>query len=210
MKFLVGLFLLLSQYTLAQTETSAEKAIVAGNPYLLKDWAEGVVRYSSGRVVSQFRLKFDCSRNGLLLQFDNNTFSADANVKEFVLFPKGRKAGDSLLFRKGYPAGGQGTAETFYQVLVTGKCSLLQLHACDIVEVRDVLAGASRRHYEDKKLFYLLQKDTLTELPQDKEALLEIFRDNETVVQFIKEAPLKWRSASDFVQLVQQLNAGVY
>src|SRR6185503_13571551 len=74
---------------------------IAGNPYLLNGWNDGVIKFSSGRVVKQFKIKFDCLNNQLLLQFEGNTFAAESKVTEFVIYPKGKK-NDSMVFRKGY------------------------------------------------------------------------------------------------------------
>src|SRR5262245_42784000 len=104
MKQILWCLLLLAQSIFGQDDSD-----ISGNPYLFKDWSNGTVRFSSGREMKQFKLKFDAFRNQLLLQFEGSTFAAESKVQEFVLLQKK----DSLVFRKGFPP----NENTFYQVL---------------------------------------------------------------------------------------------
>ena len=88
----------------AQDVQNSDIDNASGSPYLLKDWSDGVVIFKSGRVVKQFKLRFDCARNRLMLQFDGASFAAESHVKEFILYTKTGKNKDSLVFRKGYPS----------------------------------------------------------------------------------------------------------
>ncbi|WP_315822521.1 hypothetical protein [Paraflavitalea speifideaquila] len=90
MKYLLWCLLLVAQQGLAQDPESSisddQISNASGNPYLFKDWVDGVVFFKSGRVVKQFKLRFDCARNRLMLQFEGNAFAAESQVKEFVLY----------------------------------------------------------------------------------------------------------------------------
>jgi len=151
MKFPImkGLYLLLYlgcwEGVLAQTTdrvtTSQETPIyndVSGSAFLIRDWSEGVIRFSSGRVSTQFKLKFDCVKNQLNLQFNGSTFATESKVKEFVLYTKNGNTPDSMVFRKGFPAADKGNEETYFQVLVEGKAMLLCLHLKLIAEEQQI------------------------------------------------------------------------
>ena len=99
MKHIAWCLLLLCQCALGQT-TKDDDNTVSGNPYLFKEWCDGVVRFSSGRTLNQFKLKFDCLKNALLLQFNGSAFAAESKVQEFVMYPKKK---DSLLCLKSGP-----------------------------------------------------------------------------------------------------------
>ena len=51
---------------------------VSGSPYLVDAWNEGFIRFASGRVASQFKIKFDCITNKVVLQFNGSTFNTEA------------------------------------------------------------------------------------------------------------------------------------
>lgn len=213
MKYCLWCLLLLSQLAWSQTGEEVRTAKngneydgVAGNPYILKDWADGVVRFNNGRVMNQFKLKFDCSRNRLILQFDGASFPAEGNIKEFVIYTKSGKKKDSMVFRKGFPAIDRGTAETFYHIMLPGKATLLRLVSRNIVEEKDLLASNHRRFFEDEELFYLWKDGTMTHLPKDKGALLLKFPDNPGIVQYITAEQFRMKSPDDFLKIVGKYN----
>ena len=210
MKNIAWCLLLLCQCALGQTSNlvkTDELTDVTGNPYLFKDWNEGVVRFASGRSMTQFKLKFDCFKNILLLQFEGNVFAADAKVQEFVLYTKTGKTKDSLLFRKGFPAVDRFSDNTYYQVLFRGKVQLLRLIFRTVIEEKQVVTvnGQSSRHLENAEQYYLFQDGQMVLLPDDKSELATAFKDQKNAIAaFIGNQQLKMRNADDFVQVVKK------
>lgn len=200
---------------LAQSQTTAvdEKSgratnfsDVAGNPYLFRDWSDGLVRFTSGRLMKQFKLKFDCAQNRLMLQFNGSVFGAESKISEFVIFQKNGKKTDSLLFRKGFPKSGLATEETFYQVLAEGPVTLLQLFSKNIIEEKQIANSPTRRYQDDNKLF-LFRNRQLIAVSKDKHALAELFADkSQELKRFIEENDLKMKSMADMTRVVQKYN----
>jgi hypothetical protein len=206
MKHLAWCLLLLSQVALGQTTKEDDLNTITGNPYLFKDWCDGVVRFSSGRTVTQFKLKFDCLKNMLLLQFNGSAFAAESKVREFVMYPKNK---DSLLFRRGFPATDKTADNTYFQVLLQDKASLLRLVARNVIEEKQLVTvnGRISRRMEDAEYYYLLQNGTMTLLPTNRNDLPATFADKqEPVARFIAAQQLKMHSPEDFVQVVKKYN----
>ena len=181
---------------------------VAGSAFLLKDWSNGVIRFSSGRVSTQFKLKFDCVRNQLNLQFQGSTFATESNVREFVIYTKNGKTPDSMVFRKGFPAVEKGNEETYFQVLVEGKSMLLCLHVKNIAEEEQLASKVVYRRISDQEVFYLLKEGKMTNLPNDKILIVERFPEHaELIRKYISENQLKFRNAPDFAKLIVYYNS---
>jgi hypothetical protein len=211
MKYIFWCLLLLSAGAIAQTKETrrpgSEYDGVAGTPYLLKDWVNGTVYYKNGRVVTQFRLRFDCPHNYLQMEFKGQSFAPQTNsITSFVLYPKNSK--DSMVFRKGFPPIGTYNAETFYQVLLTGKASLLHVLSKTIVEEKDVLPSSTKRFFEDEDHFFLLTNNVITELIKgDREKLAAQFPTQQAaLLKFMNEAEMKMKSADDFKKFVVKYN----
>lgn len=178
---------------------------VSGNPYFLKDWSEGIIRFSSGKVTDKFKLKFHSAQNRLLLQFNGSTFAAESKVNEFVMYTKNKK--DSFWFRKGFPDTERGNEETYYQVLETGPVTLLKLAAKNIVEEKDILSTKPSRHYEDVEQFYILRDGVMYKIDKETARLQDILIDRkEELNNYISEQQLKMRSAEDFTKVVRKYN----
>ena len=202
------------QVALAQTTdrvtTSTDPPIyndVSGSPFLIKDWSEGVIRFSSGRVSTQFKLKFDCVKNQLNLQFNGTSFATESKVKEFVIYTKNGNTRDSMLFRKGFPAVDKGNEETYFQVLLEGKAMLLCLHVKHIAEEQQIASKVVYRRITDQDFYYLLKDGKMTELPNDKILIAEKFPGHdEPIKKYISEHQLKFRNAADFTKLIVYYN----
>lgn len=203
--------LLLCCFALTQTSgqpaskiTDAEFDGVRGSPFLSDDWADGVVRFTSGRVVNQFKIKFDCARNRLMLQFGGSSFATESKISSFTVFTKNK---DSMVFRKGFPKVDDSNEETFYQVLLQGKTTLLRLFQKNIVEEKDLLASSKRRYFEEDEVFYLLKEGSMIRLQEDKNNVVQSFPDKAPVLQeFITAQQLKMKSAGDFIKLAGKYN----
>lgn len=205
MKHIAWCLLLLCQCALGQTTKENELNTITGNPYLFKDWCDGVVRFTSGRTLNQFKLKFDCLKNVLLLEFNGSAFAAESKVQEFVMYPKKK---DSLLFRRGFPATDKTTENTYFQVLLQDKASLLRLIARNIIEEKQVVSnGRVDRRMEDVEFYYLLQNGAMTLLPADRTELPEKFGDKkEPIAAFIAAQQLRMHTPEDFVLVVKKYN----
>jgi hypothetical protein len=179
-----------------------------GNPYIIKDWSEGLVKFTSGRIVNQFKLRFDCVRNQLILQFQGSTFAAESKVKEFVMYTNSGKKKDSLVFRKGYPAIDKGNENTYYQVLLEGKTQLLRLIAKNVVEEKELIASArARGRLEEEEKYYLLKEGTMILLPPDRAQILNALPGQATALaQFITDNNLRFRTQADYIQLAKKYN----
>ena len=181
---------------------------ISGNPYLLNNWNYGVIKFTSGRIVKQFKLKFDCLNNQLLLQFEGNTFAAESKVTEFVIYPKGKSKNDSMVFRKGFPSIDRGNENTYYQVLLDGKSTLLRLFIKLIIEEKQIVGGSVSKKTDDDEQFYLLQDKAMITLPREKNSVHESFPlHKDELRQYIVKEQLKMRNAGDFVKLVQYYNS---
>ncbi|WP_127132243.1 hypothetical protein [Pseudoflavitalea rhizosphaerae] len=211
MKQILWCLLLVSASCYSQTNQSGKPGSdydgVAGSPYLLKDWVNGTVYYRNGRVVTQFKLRFDCPRNFLQMEFKGQTFSPQiSSITSFVLYPKNSK--DSMIFRKGYPASGSYNAETFYQVLMPGKASLLYILSKTIVEDKDILPSSTKRFFEEEDEFFLFSNGAITKLiKNDREKLAAQFpAQKEALLQFMNDSAMKMKSAEDFMKFTTKYN----
>ena len=203
------LLLLVAQRGLAQDPTAKDDQIAnaSGNPYLFKDWADGVVIFKSGRVVKQFKLRFDCARNRLMLQYEGASFAAESQVKEFVLYTPSRKNKDSMLFRKGFPAVDKNSEDTYYQVLVGGKAVLLRLFTKVIIEEKQLVNANNHTRLEDEEFYYLLQDGVMTSLPRDKEDLVKKLPvQADPLKQFVAQQMFRMDKAEDFVKIITKYN----
>jgi hypothetical protein len=211
MKQILWSLLLIGAGAFSQTNAPARPGSeydgVAGSPYLFKDWVNGTVYYKNGRIVNQFKLKLDVCRNYLLMEFKGQTFAPQvSSITSFVLYPKDSK--DSMVFRKGFPPTGTYNNETFYEVLSSGKASLLHILERTIVEEKDLLPSNTKRFFEDHDQYFLLSNGQLIQLiKEDREKLARQFPEHEdALLRFMNEEQLKMKTAADFIRFAEKYN----
>ncbi|MBO9203547.1 MULTISPECIES: hypothetical protein [Niastella] len=205
MKHIAWCLLLLCQCALGQATKEDDLNSITGNPYLFKEWCDGVVRFTSGRTVTQFKLKFDCLKNVLILEFNGSAFAAESKVQEFVMYPKKK---DSLIFRRGFPATEKTSENTYFQIQVQGKATLLRLPARNIIEEKQIVSnGRVNRRMEEADYYYLLQNGTMTLLPDERNELPAKFGDKkEPIAAFITAQQLKMHTPEDYALVVKKYN----
>lgn len=211
MKQILWSLLLISAGAFSQTTESPSQGSeydgVAGSPYLFDDWVNGTVYYKNGRVVNQFKLKLDVCRHYPLMEFKGQTFAPQvSSITSFVLYPKNSK--DSMVFRKGFPAIGTYNTETFYEVLSTGKTTLLHFLERAIIEHKELLSSGNKKFFEDQDQYFLLSNGQMLQLvTDDKEKLAKQFPDHEAaLLKYMNDEQLKMRSAEDFKKFVVKYN----
>lgn len=216
MKVLASVIMILSfgwasAQTTENTGTNNDPPIyndVSGSPYVVRDWSEGVIRFNSGRVTDQFKIKFDCITNRLMLLFKGSSFASESKVKEFVLYIKSGAGKDSMVFRRGFPGTKKANDETFYQVLVEGKTTLLCLHVKQITEEQQIASKVIYRRIRDEQEYYLLKDGMMTVFPSDKPSIVQMLHDqSEKIQQFINEQQIRFRNAEDFRKLIVYYNS---
>lgn len=181
---------------------------VSGTPYFMSAWTDGIIRFSSGRATNQFRIRFDCIQNKVLLQFNGSSFTTESKIREFLIFPNGLKGNDSLLFRKGFPVNGSANEETFYQVVLWDKNSLLCLPVKKISEERQIASKTIYRRIQDDFEYYLLKDNKLHKLSMLRQEVAPLFPDHqEELRKFIDENQLRFREVQDLVKLVKYYNS---
>lgn len=214
-----GLFacalILFMHTTKAQTTEATEQGDaqpsfhdVSGSAYLIRDWTAGVIKFSSGRTTNQFKLKFDCIANRVLLQFNGSSYATESKIREFVIYPKGFSSQDSMVFRKSFPAIDMANEETYYQVLLDDSAVLLKLHLKLVSEERQLVSKIVYRRIRDDLKYFLLLNGKMAELPADKSAIPNLFGDKASLIkEFIETKQLKFRSQQDFIDLLKFFNS---
>lgn len=210
MKQILWALLLISTGALAQKEQArpgSEYDGVAGSPYLYKDWVKGTVYYKNGRIVDQFKLRFDCARNFLQLEFKGQSFAPQvATITSFVMYPKDSK--DSVIFRKGFPVHGTFNGDTFYEVMQAGKAPLLHLLSKSIIEKKDMIPNATTKYFEEEDLYFMVVKGSNIQLEKgDREKLAKQFPEQEAaLLKYMNDEELKMRTAGDFRKFAAKYN----
>jgi hypothetical protein len=178
-------------------------ATVTGSPFLFSDWSEGWVKFANGNKLRHFKIKLDCAKNQLLLQYGGSTFAAESRISEFMIY-RGKK--DSLLFRKGFADPSGNGSEIFYQILAEGKAMLLKHNAKAILEQKLVNSTTSRRFEPEELYFIYLNGQLIPFQKRDPSSLDQLTSSSEPFAEFVRTSEPKLRDESEMQAVIKKFN----
>lgn len=178
-----------------------------GTPFLEEEWLPARIVLDDGLVIKNLKLKLDLVRNLPLFYRNDSAFEFIVPVKEFKLYTL---AGDSLLFRKGYPASEAVQPNTYLEVLSEGKLTLLKKHSKTITISKAYNSAVALEEFTTTTpLFYLQKENRLYPLRRNRETLLrDLLKEDWTQLSdFINAQKLNLKKESDILSLVRYYNS---
>lgn len=155
---------------------SAQDNAIAGSPFLLPTWENGMFTFADGRQISTFQLRYDLSTGELQAKNNEVVLIITNPIHAFVLKPANSP---ELLFQNGFAAVEQQDAKTFYQVLQNGAYRLLKLTRKQIVTLSQY-SGPDTREYQSIETYYIAREDgTVVRIRKDKSSVLKALPDSE-------------------------------
>lgn len=160
---------------------------VSGSPYYVHDWSAGLITFSSGRKTTEFRIRFDCVQNLVLLEFKGTSFAAQSKISSFELWPVQKRKVDTLRFQRGFPPQDRRNEETFYRVIISGKVSLLELPAKKILEEPQLASKLVYRRIQDDPQYFIGFEGQLYPVSEAESLIARVYPGQEQqVLDYIK------------------------
>ena len=180
----------------------------SGSPFYNDDWEDGYIKLTDKREARNLSLRFNAYTNEIYIKRDSSIAVLDGAVIPIAEFGLSDAAGIKV-FRRGFPAAGSYTASTFYEVLASGKLTLLQRHAKKIVEKSDI-NHVPVKEMTDAEFWYVFDAaaNTMTEIKHNKNALIEALPNKADAIRAIIQAKkLRMKEDQDWVILFDELNS---
>lgn len=179
---------------------------IEGDPYLLKDWSKGVVKFANNTIINGIDLKFD-QIDGVLLYKDakGETMEVADPVLEF-------KIGEPLpgftmqrLFRTGFKPVGNNTEKTFYEVLSDGNVKFIKRAFKTIIEEKEYNSPTNVKKIVEKVNYYVVKTDgTLIPVSKNEKAILAAIGDKNTeLTAYIKANKLNLKNDADILKVFE-------
>jgi hypothetical protein len=178
---------------------------VEGSPYLLDNWYTGSVKMTEGKVYDGIKMRYDAYKDELEYEKDGKFYRLGPEIVEFSI-----PSGDALYnFRRGFPAAGNQTDRSFYQLLHDGTTKLLKRHEMKMREERAYNSATNTKRFDLNEKLYILKQGKMYPIKKnDKKALLKILSDERNLMEYaIKEQQLDFKTEDDIVKLLEEYDA---
>jgi hypothetical protein len=156
---------------------------IDGSPFLFDEWYRGKIIGPTGLILDGITIKYEAYSETIIYQSSGKVYEVAGGAAAFVIYPATDGMKDSLYFRGGYPAVDYNTANSFYEVLVDGKVSLLKSHRKGTgLSQQNALASNKREFILQEDLYLARAGQTPVKWKKDKDALLDFLGDKKDAV----------------------------
>lgn len=115
---------------------------------------------------------------------------------------------ESLVFKSGFPFIDSLDGSTYYQMLDSGKITLLKYISTYYLDNKDPFSNRSTRTYHlAETYFVLLPNDKMVKLKLSKDDLMDILKDKQAAMEtYIQKNKTKFKKEKDIIELVHYYN----
>lgn len=174
---------------------------VKGSPYLMDDWATGIVKLENGSTYKDIPLKYDQISGDLLFKDKSGRTLAFADPVEEFKFTDNQK-GDMLL-RSGFKPVDANTNQSFYLVLYDGGTVLLKDLKKNMVQHRAYNSATTVKSIVETPAYYLVLNGELVKFKKDKKSIISVL--NSAAIQlekYMKDNDLNLKEDKDLAKLI--------
>ena len=182
-----------------------------GSPFLIDKYCLANIELGNHKTYRDIPIKINLLTNKIIYTtYDNKEFEAIIPIKTIELFDCSSEGlTENMIFQSGFPKIDQQTEESFYQVLASGKISLLKHYKVISVDEQPYASASIIRRFEKKEILYVYTNEQkilqLNKVENNILDLLEKKRDN--IKEFVRKSNLKYKKESDLTQIFNYYNS---
>lgn len=177
---------------------------IEGSYFFLPDYSRAILVFNSDKFYQDIPVKLNLLDNEVIYQADNGGEMVVSTPVHEIRFTGDKKA----LFRNGYPAINKLNANTYYQVLDSGKAVLLKHYLVTYWDDKPYNNPTPTRTYEQKQEFFISMGGKMYALDKgNANAVTDALADKkDQVAAFIKSNGLKFKKDEDYTAVIDYYN----
>ena len=185
-------------------------ADVSGSAYLYPNFKFATIELKDGRTYNNVQARLN------LVEHEVNFIASNGEqgyigkgMVTSILFNDTTKEGiKSLFFQTGFTAIDNQTAIHFYQVIVSGKLSLLKSMNKNIEERLNELSGEKSKEFAQRENLYVLNEGSLKRVKKDADFFINTMANQkEAINQYIRSNKLNFKNEEHLKKLVEFYNS---
>lgn len=176
--------------------------------FIKQEWTNGVVYFKSGRPYMEVPLLFDVHNDMLYYKQGEVIMEFVDTVSQFSMLVPYKKDSLLMIFRRNYPSIQSNTPETFYQILVEGKITLLKCMSKNILLFKDVTSPEERKEDPVQELYFAyMPGNKIEQVWFDAERTIKNMSEYDWMLRdVIKKNKIKLKDEQRLVELFALLN----
>lgn len=180
---------------------------VEGSPFFPKEYSPAKLRFASGGVNTKLKAKLNLSDNTILFEGENAEDMLLLTPAVQVEFYSGGDGAGYSFFKRGFKIRGLDES-LFYQVIDSGKVTLLKHIVADYRDVTQYGTAVITRKFEQKVTWYLIVDSIAHKAEKNNANVPAILADKkEEVEAHIRRHNLKIKNEADLLSVVRFYNS---
>jgi hypothetical protein len=178
---------------------------VNGSPYLVDNWAKGIVKLSNGQTFKNVDLKYDQVEQQLVFKANGGKlFNFTDTVKEFKVSYLVDNKIEEKYFRSGYI----GNKKAFYEVITDGRIQFLKFTAKVIKNNHGYGESDKVKSLDVTDYYYFYKDDKLIRVKRDDKSVLAAMGDKEGEMEhYVAGNKLNMKKSEDIAKAVMHYNS---
>jgi hydroxymethylpyrimidine pyrophosphatase-like HAD family hydrolase len=185
-------------------------ADIVGSAYFLPDYKYASIVLTDGRNYDNVKAKVNLVENEIVFIASNGAegYIGKGQVS-LISFSDSTKQGvTKYIFQAGFPKIDNQTILSFYQVLCSGKASLLKSINKNIEERGNELSGEKYKEFITRENWYILKAGEMQRVKKDKAFFLAMFPEKSAELNsFITNNKINFKSEEQIIKLVTYFNS---
>lgn len=181
-----------------------------GSPFYPTEYTRSDIYTKGGKKYPSIGAKFNLESGVLLIKLDDGNELEVTTPVPKIVFSDAGLSGTMLntVFQNGFPAVGNQTNLTYYQVLDSGKIALLKYFSVTYMDKKEYGQASITRVYEQKETWYVYLPDkSMQKVEKGKDAFLAVFPDKKDLVrQYIDQNGYKCKKEDDWIAVIKYYN----
>ena len=176
-----------------------------GSPFFNDNYVPARLSFN-GRTYSNIPVKINLSENTVLYDRGGVDFVMTVPVQKIELYDS---IADKyyLTFQNGFPGIGELTPLTYYQVIDSGKATLLKHIGISYRDDKPYYSATVTRTFEQTVQYYILTGNKMTIVPKNTDMLTDILKDTKNnIASFIEKNKLKISREQDLEKIISHFN----
>jgi hypothetical protein len=178
-----------------------------GSPFFALEYNPATIITAAGKVFTQVLTIFNFTDNTIVCKMDTAEFVVTIPVARIYFQPSAQLEKETV-FMQGFPKIDAQTDKSFYEVLDSGKATLLRWHQ---IEFRDEVPYGNAtviRHYEERSIWYAFAEGRMNRINLNNDFIIQLLPDSKNrVAKFIADNNLKCRREEDLKKVFSFYNA---
>ena len=175
---------------------------VDGSPFISKSWTSGDANLANGKMFKGIDLKYDEVKDALIFRGkEDKAFYFTDLIKEFNLNEK--------IFKSGFLPYKDFSSKSFFEIITSGKITLLKKNDKKIVEAKDYNSATTAKKVIDNLNFYIAKDDKIIATQKDNlKTILNIIDSNKSneIIEFASNNKLNSKKGEDLKKIIDSYN----